>query len=262
MDSAQGHRAARKTIVGAVLVIFLSGALGGCAYYEWQREQADVHTRLGIAFLGSYQFHEAMKELLAAESYDPSDPKIHCYLGIAYHGKGLNEKAIEEFQKALALKPDYSEASNYLGTLYVEAGRWDDAIASFERALANVLYDTPSAALYNTGWAYYKKGNGAKALENYQAALRSQPSPALVPHIEKAMGLVKLDEGKVEDALVHFRKSVEMAPSLAESHYWMGICYERMGNRQSASLSYKKVIEIAPSTDMAQRATDRLNALR
>jgi type IV pilus assembly protein PilF len=261
MDCARRIRAWRRRLAGSLVVMVLCGVVGGCAYHEWKQQQADAHLKIGIALLGSGQFHEAMKELLVAESNDPSDPLIHYNLGIAYHGKGLDEKAIEEFRRALALKPDYAEASNYLGALYLASGRWDDAIRSFEAALANIFYDTPSVALYNMGWAHYKKGNLETALQKYQLAIRRQPSSALLPLLEKAIGLVKLDEGNVEGALLHFSKSVELAPFLVESHYWMGVCYERMKDRERASRAFQTVIEMAPDTDLAQRAKGRLDAL-
>lgn len=261
MDCTRKPRGTKRRLVCAILVLVLCGALWGCAYYAWQQQQAEAHLKMGVAFLGSGQFHEAMKELLIAVDNDPYDPRIHYYLGIAYHGKGLDEKAVEEFRQALILKPDYSEASNYLGTLYLGMGRWDDAIASFERALANVLYDTPAVALYNIGWAHYKKGNLETALRKYHEAIRSQPSSSLLPLIENAIGLVKLDEGNVADALVHFSRSVELAPTLAESHYWMGVCYERLKDGEGASRAYQTVIKMVPATELAQRAKSRLDAL-
>lgn len=247
---------------GICLVIFLLGVTGGCAPSLLKQQQAETHLNMGIAYLESAQYHSAMKELLSAENYTPSNPKIHYYLGISYHGKGLDENAIEEFNSALALKPDYSEASNYLGTIYLTMGLWDKAIESFERALANILYDTPSIALYNMGQAYYKKGNYSMAMQKYEEAILKQPSSALIPLVEQAMGMVSLDRGDPEDAVRHFRRSMEIAPFLAESYYWLGECYMRMKKNREAAESFRIVIEMVPKTELGLRAKNRLDALR
>ena len=252
----------RWAVVGIILLLLLLGAISGCAYREWKQQQADNHLNLGMAYLESAQYHAAMKELLQAEKLMTSDARIHYYLGIAYHGKGLKEKAVAEFERALALKPDYSEASNYLGTLYLDMGLWDKAIESFNRSLSNLLYDTPAVALYNVGWAYYKKGDYQTAMEKYEEAIIKQPSSALIPLIEKAMGQASFARGDTEDAVRHFRRSLEMAPSLIESHFWLGECYGRQKNFAEAARSYETVIRMAPETELSLRAKRRLEALR
>ena len=99
-----------------------------CATSPWNKEQADMHMNMGIAYLGGERFNDALKEFLQAEKIIPRDPHVHYYMGIAYFGKGLNDRAIDEFKRALSLKSDYSEAHNYLGYIYLRTGRLDDAL--------------------------------------------------------------------------------------------------------------------------------------
>lgn len=262
MDFANRYREEARRMAKTIFLIFLLELTSGCAYSQWKQQQADTHLGMGVAYLESAQYHDAMKELLLAAELRPSDPRIHYYLGISYHGKGLKEKAVEQFDIALALKPDYSEASNYLGTLYLEMGFWDKAIESFNRSLSNIMYDTPSVVLYNVGWAYYKKGDYQVAMEKYEQAIAAQPSSALIPLIEKAIGMASFARGDTEDAVRHFRKSLELAPSLVESHYWLGECYSRLKDLKEAAKSFQTVIRMAPETELALRAKSRLDALR
>lgn len=240
------------------LLLLLSVSLAACANTARLQEQAGNHIRVGTAYLGSVQYTSALKEFLAAEKLTPDDPKIHYLLGISYLGKGLSDMAIVEFQRALVLKPDDSEVHNYLGAIYLEKGRWDDAIASFNRALANILYDTPSLSLYNLGRTYYEKREYDLALKYYRDAAEKDPDNILMPWIEKNIGMCRLAKGDTEEALRHFQKSLTLAPSLAESHYWLGLCYQKLKRQADAAAAFQSAIRLAPESEFGRKAKESL----
>ncbi|MBN1613688.1 MAG: tetratricopeptide repeat protein [Deltaproteobacteria bacterium] len=248
--------------VGMLSIFSLILLPAGCATSRWKQEQADVHMKIGMGQLESRQYHEAMKEFLAAQKMDPSDARIHYYLGIAYNGKGLREKAIESFGRALSLKPDYPEASNYLGTVYLDMGFWDKAIALFEQAASNTMYDTPAAALYNMGWAYHNKGDYGMALVKYREAIARQPNSVLMPLIEKNMGLANFARQDFVQAREHFEKSLTMAPNLVEAMYWLGECHVELNDSAAALKAFQKVFNLDPESQLGQRAKKRIEELK
>jgi len=243
----------------ALVLLVLLTALTACANHALLREKADSHMNVGTAYLGSGQFNAALKEFLEAQKLLPDDPKVHYLLGISYHGKGLDQRAIAEFQRAIALKPDDSEVHNYLGVIYLDQGRWDEAIASFNRALTNILYDTPAATHYNLGRAYYEKGQYDLALRHGRLAAETQS--VLMPLIEKNMGMVWLAKGDPEEAASHLKRSLELAPSLVESHYWLGLCYERLGRVREAAEAFGMAAKFSPESDFGRKAKERLKGL-
>jgi tetratricopeptide (TPR) repeat protein len=222
------------TIKLSIFVIIPLVICCGCAANAVKQEQADVHKNIGISYLGAGQFTEALKEFLLAEKITPQDPEIHYFLGIAYHEKGLNDKSIDEFKKAIALRANYSEAHNYLGTIYMDRGHLDEAIDSFKKALSNELYGTPVLALYNMGVAYHKKGMDDAAISKYNEAIARGQSSILVPLIEKEIGIILFKKGDTDNAVKHFQKSLELSPSLVESHYWLGVCFLKLKDYESA----------------------------
>ena len=237
--------------------LFLS--LTACAGSSLKvQEEAANRTSIGSAYLGTGQYTAALREFLQAEKLTPDDPRVHYLLGISYHGKGLSDQAIAQFQKAIALKPNNSEVYNYLGAIYLDQGRWDDAIASFNMALANILYDTPTASLYNLGRAYYEKRDYDRALKYYGAALEKDPDSVLKPLIEKNMGITWLDKGATEDAISHFEKSLALAPSLVESHYWLGVCYQKLKRTADAAASFQAAVRLAPESEFGRKAKESL----
>jgi type IV pilus assembly protein PilF len=243
-----------------LLLVLMVSALAACANTARLKSQAGNHINIGSAYLGAGQYNSAMKEFMEAERLTPDDPKVHFLLGIAYHGRGLDDKAIGAFQRAIDLNPDDSAAHNFLGAIYLGKGRLDDAIASFNRALSNPLYDTPATARYNLGRAYYEKGQYDPALKQYRDAVASEPDTVLTPLIEKDVGRVWLAKGDPEEAIRHFLKSIELAPSLAESHYWLGICYQKQNRAGDAAAAFQAAAKLAPESEFGRRAKQQLKA--
>jgi type IV pilus assembly protein PilF len=244
-----------------ILLLFLLVTLAACTNKVRLQEQAGNHINIGSAYLGSGQYNAALKEFREAEKLTPEDPKVHYMLGISYHGKGLDDLAISEFQRALILKPDESEVHNFLGAIYLDKGRWDEAIVSFNRALADILYDTPAATLYNLGRAYYEKGQYDTALKHYQDAIAREPYTVLMPLIEKNLGMTWLAKGDAEQAVRHLLKSLELAPSLAESQYWLGVCYRKQNRPGDAAKAFQAVAKMAPESEFGRKAKEQLKTI-
>ena len=249
-----------KLIIAVLLccqIIFFS-----CTNTPWHKEQAEVFLNKGISLIQAGQFNNALKELIEAEKYSSGDPKIHYYMGMAYHGKGMRDKAMEEFKEAISLKENYSEVHNYLGTLYMDMELWDKAIEEFDKALANDMYDTPSFALYNSGWAYYNKKDYKQSLIKYQQALQRDPRTVLQPQIEKNIGLVYLDQSNLSEAIRHFKTAVESAPSLYDAQFILGESYLKIKDKANAKKAFQAVIKYSPQSTYGIKAKEYLQSIK
>jgi tetratricopeptide (TPR) repeat protein len=245
----------------AVAVVFLFGVTACGMSSPWKKEQADSHINIGVAYLGSERFTEALKELLQAEEFTPRDPQVHYYLGIAYNGKGLIDKAVSEFTQAVSLNPEYSEAHNFLGNIYLGRGQWDKAIDAFKKALSNIMYETPDKALFNMGRAYYGKGDYRMALKLYAEAKITKPNTVPMPLLDHHMGMASYAEGNYPQAFQYFRKAIDQAPSFLESRYWLGHCYIKMHAPDRAKEEFKSIIKAAPESDLAVEARKSLDSI-
>lgn len=243
-------------------ILLVSLLLMGCLKTPWDYHQAGIHMNLGIAYIEANQYTPALKELLEAEKYTPDDARIHFYLGLAYHGNGFSDKAVDAFKRAIDLNPDYSEAHNFLGIIYSNAGQWDLAIASFNKALANIVYNTPAAALYNMGWAYYQKGDYPMAVRKYDEALRREPNTVLMPIILKNMGQAKLGMGHVSEAMQDFKQALAAVPDYAEAQYWLAECYIKKKDWEEAKRQFQALVKAAPESEFGLKAQNRLNDLK
>jgi Tfp pilus assembly protein PilF len=248
-------------VMGIAGLAVLSMMFAGCTTDAELKEKAMGHIRIGTAHIQAGQYTPALKELLEAEKLTPNDPAVHYYLGIAYERKGFMDDAFKEFQKAIALKPDYSEAHNFLGTIYLARGNYDEAIASFNKALLNPLYETPSVPLYNMGRAYKAKGDLKGAYASFSEAIRKEPNSHLLFALELNLGVIDYQEGSYPEAEKHLTRSIERAPNLAESHYWLGMTQMQLRKRKEAAESFKKVIQLAPESDWAAKSRENLKRL-
>lgn len=244
----------------AIVLVFLV-AVTACASSPWKKEQADNHLNIGIAYLGTDRFNDALKEFLKAEEFTPGDPRVHYHIGIAYYGKGLTDKAINEFKEAVSLKPDYSEAHNFLGTIYMGVGQWDNAIDSFKQALSNNIYETPDKAVFNMGRAYYGKGNYEMALNQYAEAKNKKPNTIPLPLLDHHMGMASYAQGNYYQASQYFLKTLEQIPAFLESRYWLGHCYMKLHYRDRAREEFKSIIKAAPESEVATEARKSLDSM-
>ncbi len=233
-----------------------------CTNTPWHKDQAEAFLNKGISLIEIGQFNNALKDLMEADKYSSDDPKIHYYLGIAYLGKGLRDKAMDEFKEAISLKENYSEAHNYLGVLYMDIELWDKAIVEFGKALANDLYDTPSFALYNSGWAYYNKKNYAQALIQYQQALQRDSRTIWRPQIEKNIGLIYLAQANLSEAILHFKAAVELVPSLYDAQLFLGESYLKIKDKANAKKAFSAVIKYSPESAYGRKAKEYLQSIR
>jgi type IV pilus assembly protein PilF len=233
-----------------------------CTNTPWHKEQAEVFLNKGISLIEAGQFNNALKELLEAEKYSSGDAKIHYYMGMAYHGKGLRDKAMDEFKVAISSKENYSEAHNYLGTLYMDMELWDKALEEFDKALANDMYDTPSFALYNSGWAYYNKKDYQQALSKYQQALQRDPKTILRPQIEKNIGLIYLDQSNLSEAIRHFNIAVELSPFLYDAQLFLGESYLKIKDKTRAKKAFQAVIKYSPDSTFGKKAKEHLQSIK
>ena len=243
-----------------VLLLIAAAFLLSCATGHDQ-QQMKMHMNMGIAYMKSKNFNSALKEFMAAERISSDNAELHYYIGACFYTKRLLNEAAREFQRAIELKKNYSEAHNYLGTVYLEMERYDLAIGEFEQALSNVVYETPSLALNNMGWAYYKKGDMKNALKQYHMAITREPESIILPLIYNNMGRAYLEHNDVDQAISAFEDALDAAPTLIEPRYWLGISYVRKGDAQRAVRELRAVVSANAESEMGMNAAEHLRIL-
>lgn len=237
-----------QAITITALFLFILTSCGITESSVRKEREADVHYKLGRAYLNENNMQMAYIEFQKAIEYNPDDKLYYYAIGYVYVGLGKLQNAVDVYQKAIKIDPSYGEAYNSLGAVYGKMERWDDAIDEYKKALNITEYQTPQLAHYNLGYAYYNKGSFQTSVSEFKEAARLQPEMPMF-HLWLGYAYVKL--GMTEDAIASFEEAKKLDSGNADVYYNLGLLYLKEGKKAEALDAFKKVIEISPKSDAA-----------
>ncbi len=106
------------------------------------------------------------------------------------------------------------------------------------------------------------RGNFPVAERIYNLAERSGADPASRVNLAINRGVARLQQGKLDEAIGMFLEILKTngKPSLGIKHeaacyYNLGVAYERKGQKDDASRSFKLVLDVWPVSEYARRAS-------
>ncbi len=80
-------------------------------------------------------------------------------------------------------------------------------------------------------------------LQSGEALMAPSRSPG---RMENNEGVAHYAEGRWDMAEIHFRKSLEMDPGLAEGHFNLGLALDKEGKHQEATEAFSQALQLAP----------------
>jgi len=232
----------------------------GCANGQLQRDQGQLHMRIGVGYLNQGKYPQALTELLKADQLDPNDPSIQNNLGLAYYVRKDFKAAEAHIRKAIKLYPNYSDARNNLGHLLTDLGRYDEAITELNIVIKDLTYQTPERAFLNIGIAYMKKGDFNGALNNFKKSMESNTRfcPAY-----NYYGQTLFQQQKYTDAIDSFDQALALCNNnYDEAHYYSAISYYKVGQTEKAKARLEEVEKQYPQSDYAIKAKNMLKTIR
>lgn len=143
------------------------------------------------------------------------------------------------FEEAVKINPLNAPALFGLAEILSDTGRETDAIGYYENALKA---DKDLTEIYvPLGILYYQQGNIAKADEVLSKAGGISKDD---PQGQYFLGLVRLQQDRVNDAATHFDAARRADPTMEEAFYYHGEMQMRMGNLSAAVNDFKKAIQL------------------
>ena len=191
-----GHRKLRKKRYNEAISDFEKSL-------ELQPDYADAYSDRGIAFAYLGDYTRAYKYCTKAIELSPQTPKFFDNRGKLFSAQGEHGKAVEDYCKAIDADPTYglswfteragASASIRLtqaifgerrspdhldhvhtGLIYSDVNNFDRAIAHYTKAIE--LNSEYAVAYNNRGMLFGRRGEYGKALEDFERALRVDPS--------------------------------------------------------------------------------------
>jgi eukaryotic-like serine/threonine-protein kinase len=204
------------------------------------------HANLGNALQVQKKIGDAIVEYRLAIRLKPGFAGSHYGLANALLAQNKLEESIAEYDEAIRLKPDYAEAHSNLGNALGQRSKLAEALAEYHEAtrlapdlvpprinFANILRHKKrleesiielqtairikpddANSHFTLGLALFYQGQTAAAIAEYSEAIRLKPDHATARN-NWAWGLVvspRRPRRDCDEALVHARKAVELAP--------------------------------------------------
>ncbi|GAB6030273.1 p21 protein (Cdc42 Rac)-activated kinase [Chamberlinius hualienensis] len=194
---------------------------------------------------------EQQGNLQGALSYCKEAVKIKPNYPAAYVGMGLILKdlhdikgAVKCYKRALEINPDIGKAHLNLGKLLMEQGKLEEAFQHFEK-LMECKDENLCNSCCHMGNLLCKMNKFEDALVYYKRAIEIDPSFSAV-HINLAVVLENLND--FESAIKHHKIAIDLDPSWADAHFAFGKTLMKMGDYENAEKICATAIKLDPKS--------------
>ena len=189
---------------------------------ELDQSFARAHRALGQLLLDRGLTEEAKRELARAIELEPGLPGVRSFYASALIKSGQPERAVEHLQIAIARGEEVALCAALLGVAQERLGKTDEAFTAYSRAID--LDAANATAREGRGRLFEKRGELGKAIEDYSAAYRAQPSPDLALKLAQVharagqlQAAIQLYRGLLRDKPEDFALRAEMARLMNEN---------------------------------------------
>jgi tetratricopeptide (TPR) repeat protein len=215
------------------------------SYLDGHPDSADAHFLLGLILFKQHKPRESLSEYTEGAKHrdpDASDLKI----------VALNYVLLEDYAKAdhwltrsLERNPKDSQTWYYLGRTRYNENRFEEALAAFNECLK--LDPKNVKAEDNLGLSHQALGNTPEAFTAFRNAIAWQAQLLKKnsgPFIN--MGILLLEQNKVEEAVPYLSEAVEISPEEARAHEQLGKAYSRQNDLERAQVELEKAVSLSP----------------
>jgi tetratricopeptide (TPR) repeat protein len=132
----------------------------------------------------------------------------------------------------------------------LNAGRFDEAIVTLE-ALSKTGSKDPTID-YLLGFAFYQKGDHARATEFLSTAIKQIPKDG--PQYGQAVQMLSLSyylKGAVKEAIPYLEEVILVSPDSVETSYLLGISYIQTHDVDKARTAFARMFKVSPNTAAA-----------
>jgi Tfp pilus assembly protein PilF len=230
-----------------------------------QAELLKLHDA-GWRWLQAGDLPQAEREFQAVLKRSPAFYPSEAALGYVELARKNYTPALDHFDRVVQANPTYVPALLGKGQTLLEASRELEALAAFEAALKSDPTLTEVARRVEVLRALQAQENVAaarsaaqagrldEAVSVYEQAIAASPESAF---LFRDLADVEAKQGKPDQALEHYRKSVQLDPSDVQSRIRIGEMLETAQDIEGAIAIYNEVNGLEPSAEIQRR----LNAL-
>ncbi len=251
----------RISLTCLLIAIVLLSCGGGSKKPDAEADQTKTfENQKALAVSSSWRgnFPQALKEIDEAEKINDKDPEVYVIKGAIYMGLKEYPLAEQNYKKAVGLDPGYTPAHFNLCGLYLIQKNFDQVISECGLVTADPTYKARANAYTNIGIAYYSKGDMARARENYELALKLNPS---FVYAHNEMGKLYMSTGRYGEAVTEFKQAVDGYPAYDEAYYNLGLAYMKLNDSVNACEAFRKAQDISPNSESGVNSNRYINTV-
>lgn len=192
----------------------------------------------------------------------PSQELVEVMLNLATTLAERNEtsQALRLAAQALDQQPNNQAGRLLYARLLNRSARYEEALVVLRPLLEPEAFEGSRVYLDElTGWTLLGLGRNQEALDYLNQAVKLGASG---PSLENNLALVLTRLSRLDEALVHQLKAVQLAPQQASAWYLLGRLYERRAQPKQAVQAYEKYLALETDESAAKPVRNRVKTLR
>jgi len=182
----------------------------------------------------------------------PNDPEVLYLNGIVERSVGDYPQAKIHLEKAVALDGEFFNSRYNLGMVLVFLHEWKEAKEHLEKAIA--LGATEPQVHFELAKALRGLGDSDGALEQmkqYQQ-LKKAEEAELEANTAAGQGDAELADGKIQEAIAHYREAVDDLPGNAGYKFKLSIALHKAGDTEGERAQLEEAVKLDPDLAGAQ----------
>lgn len=223
------------------------------------KNDAEVETLLGDAYLLQNQGGSAVSAYENAASMEPKNGKPHYKVGLIYARTNPAESQ-RYLEKAVAADPEFTYAYDELADIYYQQKEADKAVAAAEKF--RQLSSDPEKIKMRLAFIYVMKGEYAKANGLFKELVtKEKVKPVLYRYYIKSLQATKSSADSIESTKVSEQFLVKAKPEdiTPKDYLDLGKLYIAMNNDSLGVINLEKAVQLDPkSSEAAQVQAETL----
>jgi Flp pilus assembly protein TadD len=209
-----------------------------------EREAAEIFNQ-AVELHEKKQLDAAIAKLTAVVGMQPNNSEAYNLLGVCYDEKGQFRAAQDEYKKATKLEPINARFLNNLGYSYYLANNDKQAIKWYQKALKFTPDDR--RIMNNLGLALGRRGEFAKAKEQFVKAVGEHGAYL-------NLGFIYSQQGRYQQAIEQFEAALKLQPSSLVTMNSLAQVYNRVGRARESEMLQEQSRKLASSSPHVQTA--------
>ena len=181
-------------------------------------------------------------------------PKSPLIKGDALYQQKKYDDALKEYQKVLAENQDLYQVYDKIGLCYYRLNDTENAIEAFKLMLEKEPQSQDT--LINLSAIHFEKGDLEEGMKYFK---QLEEKGLIDPSIFYNIGILLFKNRQIDIAIDYLEKCIAMDPMYVNGYYQLALVYLNKGDLEEAKKNLKKIIELAPESEIAAIAKRMLD---